>query len=433
MNVLTVAAAFRVTKEADNVQAQCAEVTLMATESLRDLIDHTSAIGIEHTLGSVFEFFRHHEHEFVAILDGGKFVGLCSRQELGMLLGSQYGFSLHAHRPVSMCFRQSPIQLIDDWSVYDAFELVFARSTDAFYDDVVVLDREGNFLGLIFTHTLVRLQNHYHREGISLLKNQAHAIAAHNRCMEADLELCGVLQKALLPERFPQVASHAFNFSYSYQSFRMVGGDFFHVQQIDDDAVGILLADVMGHNIRSALIATMMRALMEELAPKYRDAGLFLMHLNKRLAGILSRTGHEVIYATASYLILDAATLSCSFSTAAHPAPILISGSDGEAQVIDHPESGTLLGVFEESEYKTMTFGLLPGDAVLLYTDGILEAENVRSEFFGQSGILSSLARYGRERPEAPILDVLMNDASEFTGPKGFADDICLLLVSIAD
>jgi serine phosphatase RsbU (regulator of sigma subunit) len=405
----------------------------MDMESLQDLIDHTSSIGVHHTLGSVFEFFRHHEQEFVAILDGQRFVGLCSRQELGMLLGSQYGFALHAQRPVSMCFRQSPIQLIDDWSVYDAFELVFARGTDAFYDDVVVLDREGNFQGLIFTHTLVRLQNHYHREGISLLKNQAHAISAHNHCMEADLELCGELQKALLPERFPQVSSNAFNFSYCYQSFRIVGGDFFHVQQIDDDAVGILVADVMGHNIRSALITTMMRALMEELAPKYRDAGLFLTHLNKRLAGILARTGHEVIYATASYLILDAATLLCGFATAAHPAPILISGGDSNAQVIDHPEAGTLLGVFDDSEYKTMTFGLSPGDAVLLYTDGIVEAENLRSEFFGQSGILSSLERYRLERPEALMLDELMKDASDFTGAKGFADDVCLLLVKIAD
>jgi len=403
----------------------------MAMESLQDLIDHTSSIGVEHTLGSVFEFFRHHEHEFVAILDGQRFVGLCSRQELGMLLGSQYGFALHAHHSVSTCLRQNPIQLIHDWTVYDAFERVFARSTDAFYDDVVVLDREGNFLGLIFTHTLVRLQNHYHREGISLLENQAHAIAAHNHCMEADLELCGELQKALLPERFPQVTSNAFKFSYCYQSFQIVGGDFFHVQQIDDDAVGILVADVMGHNIRSALVTTMMRALMEELAPKYRDAGLFLMHLNKRLAGILGRTGHEVIYATASYLILDAATLSCGFAAAAHPAPILISGGNGGGHVIDHAESGTLLGVFQDSEYKTMTFDLFPEDAVLLYTDGIVEAENVRSEFFGQAGILSSIARYQRERPEAKMLDVLMNDALVFAGSKGFADDVCLLLVSI--
>jgi len=356
----------------------------MSLESLQDLIDHKSSMGIHHTLGSAFEFFRHHEHEFAAILDGEKFVGLCSRQELGMLLGSQYGFALHAQRPVSMCFRQSPIQLIEDWSIHDAFELVFARGTDAFYDDVVLLDHEGNFLGLIFTHTLVRLQNHYHREGISLLKNQAHAIAAHNHRMESDLELCGELQKALMPERFPQVASNIFKFSYCYQSFRIVGGDFFHVQQIDDDTVGVLVADVMGHNIRSALITTMMRALMEELAPKYRDAGLFLMHLNKRLAGILGRMGHEVIYATASYLILDASSLTCGLATAAHPAPILISGGEGDVQVIDHPEAGTLLGVFDDSEYKTVTFGLSAGDSMLLYTDGIVEAENVRSQFLGK-------------------------------------------------
>jgi serine phosphatase RsbU (regulator of sigma subunit) len=409
----------------------------MERQTLIDLIDHETWIPAHVTLSAAFERFREHSMEYMAVLKAGEFIGLCSRQDLGMLLGSQYGFSLNASRLITECLRPNPAQLIMDSDVHEAFERVFARSIEAFYDDVVVLDRQGQFCGLIFTHTLVRLQSHYHKESISLLQHQTRAIESQNLRMEADLRLCWELQRALLPESYPSIPMpicperSAFSFRHLYQSHHIVGGDFIHVQRISEHRVGILIADVMGHNVRCALVTTMIRTLLEELAPRFSDPGELLTCLNHRLAGILARGNHEVVYATALYLMLDATDLSGQFATAAHPAPILLSNSDAKVHLIEHENGGTLLGVFDDAVYESSPISVTAGDSLLLYTDGVFEVQNPGGDLWGQSGLLQILEKAVGSHESDQLLVRIVNEAQSFSGQKEFQDDVCLLVVQI--
>ena len=409
----------------------------MDRQTLEDLIDHEHWLGAGSTLSSAFERFREHAMEFMAVLDEGEFVGLCSRQDLGMFLGSKYGFSLHASRSILECLRPHPVQLLIDSDVHEAFERVFARSIESFYDDVVVLDTCGRFRGLIYTHTLVRLQNHYHKESISLLERQTRAIESQNMVMEADLRLCWDLQRALLPESYPQVPmpNHpevsAYDFHHLYQTHHIVGGDFIHAQRISAHAIGVMVADVMGHNVRCALVTTMIRAFLDELTPRFPDPGELLTRLNERLAPLLSKGQQEVVYATAVYLTLDAETQTCSFASAAHPAPIRLSREKGSVELIEHSDGGTLLGVFDDAIFTSERFELDAGDRILLYTDGIFEVEGQTGELWGQKGLLSILEPYHHDSGSKDLLSQLVDAARRYSGQDHFRDDVCLLEIKV--
>ena len=392
-----------------------------------DLIDHSLWVEAGLTLGQTFHRFTQHTFEFMAVLDKGDWVGLCSRQELGMLLGSQYGFSLHANKRLREHLRPDPVQIAVEGDIREAFEKVFARDVNTFYDDVVVLTPAGEFLGLIFTQTLVKLQNQFHRDNIRLLEEQGQQIAA-------DLLLSRELQQALLPEQYPAFPSatapgdSVLRFHPLYQSYGIVGGDFFHVQPLSDACAAVFMADVMGHGIRSALVTAMLRALLEELAPRSGSPGELLSLLNRKLANLLSRTGRNVVYATALYMMLDTRTRTLSYATAGHPCPLRISRREGRAQWLEHPDAGTLLGFFEDLEYSTEAGEWLPGDSLLLFTDGIFEVENPRGEMFGVPGMLRVITE-NLSRPTPEILETLRQTALEHSARHQFDDDVSLLAI----
>ena len=394
---------------------------------LIDLIDHSLWVEADLTLGQTFHRFTQHTFEFMAVLDQGRLVGLCSRQSLGMLLGSQYGFSLYANKPLREHLRPDPVQISVESDIREAFEKVFARDVETFYDDVVVFSPSGQFIGLIFTQTLVKLQNHFHRENIRLLEEQGQEI-------DADLRLSRELQQALLPESYPAFPSTSnpdgsvLRFHHRYQSYGIVGGDFFHVQPISDLCAAVFIADVMGHGVRSALVTAMLRALLEELAPRSRNPGELLSQLNRKLAHILSRAELNVVFATALYMIVDAQTRSVAYATAGHPFPIRIGRRDQRTQVLQHEEAGTLLGFFEDLEYSTQLCTLEGGDSILLFTDGIFEVEDSGGELFGVPGMLRVIDN-NLSRPTAEILDELTRAALGHSAHRQFNDDVSLLAI----
>ena len=392
-----------------------------------DLIDHSLWVAADLTLGQTLHRFAQHTFEFMAVLDQGDWVGLCSRQELGMLLGSQYGFSLHANKPLREHLRPDPVQISVEGDIRQAFEKVFARDVSTFYDDVVVLTPAGEFIGLIFTQTLVKLQNQFHRENIRLLEEQGQQI-------EADLLLSRELQQALLPEKYPAFPSatapgdSVLQFHHLYQSYGIVGGDFFHVQPITESRAAIFMADVMGHGIRSALVTAMLRALLGELAPRSGSPGELLSLLNHKLANLLSRTERNVVYATALYMMLDTQTRTLSYATAGHPCPIRISRREGRAEWLQHQEAGTLLGFFEDLDYRTEVCEWAPGDSLLLFTDGIFEVEDSQGELFGVPGMLRVIGD-NLLRPTPEILETLKRAALEHSARRQFDDDVSLLAI----
>lgn len=401
---------------------------------LDGLIEHAHWLDASMTLSEAHDFFIRHACDFMAVLRNGEFVGLCSRLDVGLILGSRYGFSLNGSKKVTSLLRLSATQLVSDAELQDAFERVFSRELEYFYDDVVLLSRKGEYLGLIRTHTLIRLQNHFHRESISLLRKQSKEISDRNDRMLSDLELCWEMQRTLFPSRYPSVSAgsaHTLSVGHYYQPHAVVGGDFFHWRELSESLVGIFVADVMGHNLRSALITTMVRALFDEHASSDLAPDQVLTAMNQSLVSIMSDDSGEVVYVTACYLTIDVRDFRLQWASAGHPMPLLISADSEVVRggFLDACHRGTVLGIFGGAQFSTGTAFLKPQDRVLLYTDGIYEITNSEGEDWGDQALLAKAVSCDTELSDTEFLDAVVEEAVHFCGKSAFLDDVCLVSI----
>ena len=125
---------------------------------LRALVSHRTATQSSATMEIVFELFKNGIVNFVAVLDGERLLGMCSRQETAALLGGRYGFSLWARKPIAehLCKQETRIDVA--MPIGDVLRAVFARPDENFYDDVLLVDEKGGFVGFIATETLFKVQ-----------------------------------------------------------------------------------------------------------------------------------------------------------------------------------------------------------------------------------------------------------------------------------
>ena len=160
------------------------------------------------------------------------------------------------------------------------------------------------------------------------LARSREALRKKNEQMEDDLKMAREIQQTMLPQQYPTFPKEAdpsassFRFSHRYHPTGAVGGDYFNVLALSDTEAGVFLCDVMGHGVRSALVAAMVRALVEELKPLAGNPGKLLTQLNRDLCAILQHTGSPTL-TTAFYLVADAQKRELRFANAGHPKPLL--------------------------------------------------------------------------------------------------------------
>ncbi len=405
---------------------------------LRDLISHNNWVQADQSLGLVFQVFTNHDFDFMAVQEGGAVLGLCSRRDVGMSLGSKYGFSLFASKPVREHVLPNPVFVKIGTSINEVFTAAFARGEEAFYHDVILLDSQGGFLGLITTQTLVKLQNRHHLENIRLLERQSREISLKNEQIEEDLRLSRELQQALLPACYPVFpprspgSADRLRFHHYYRPYGIVGGDFFHVKKLDYGSAGVFIADVMGHGVRSALVTAMLRAMLGELAEnEFKDPAILVGHVNRELCKILSQVEETALFATALYVMVDTESQRFRYATAGHPLPIHVRRHKGHGEPLEHPEPGTVLGVFGGVAFVNGEASYDPGDSLILFTDGISEAANADGEEFGLARLCAALA-ISSGLPIREAFAKLIAQAESFTGLGGFTDDICLVGIDLA-
>src|SRR5215510_6349393 len=126
---------------------------------LRLLTGHHTATQASASVESVADIFKTGSANFVAVLEGSRLLGMCSRTEIAGLLGGRYGFSLWARKPIRnhLCKEETRIKIATP--IADVLRTVFARPDENFYDDVLLVDETGGFLGFIGTETLFKVQN----------------------------------------------------------------------------------------------------------------------------------------------------------------------------------------------------------------------------------------------------------------------------------
>ncbi|MGO8765777.1 MAG: PP2C family protein-serine/threonine phosphatase [Limisphaerales bacterium] len=403
-----------------------------APGDLRSLVNHQLSLTADTPLEAAQKFFGSHDLEFIAVLENDRAIGLCARRQIGMALGSRYGFSLFSRHPVRDYLVPQTLVIRTSDSIHDVLKRLSARPDELFYTDVLLEDEAGAFLGSIFVRNLVRLQHGLLLDNIHLLEHKRIEIERKNLQMEQELIMAGKVQCAMLPQSYPAFPppSPGVRFHHRYLPAGRVSGDFFHVRRISDRTAGVFICDVMGHGVRSAMITAMLRALVEEMQSEAGHPGELLERLNHNLYMIL-RQNDETMYATAIYLVLDTQTLQVCWATAGHPGPLRLRADNGSVETLPLPQEkrGKVLGLVEQSTYPTGEVALSPGDRLLLYTDGIYEIFNGDREF-GLEGLVETLQRHSSL--ETPLLlDRLLATARAFGAKLEFDDDVCLLGIDL--
>jgi serine phosphatase RsbU (regulator of sigma subunit) len=404
---------------------------------LRALVSHRTATQCNATMEAVFEIFKSGVPNFVAVLDGERLLGMCSRQETAALLGGRYGFSLWARKPIGQHLCKQETRIGVTMPIGDVLRAVFARPDENFYDDVLLVDESGGFLGFIGTETLFKVQNGLLLTNIRELEERDRVIRHKNEQMETDLRMATELQQALMPNVYPSFPADPkqpatrLRFYHRYLPASMMGGDFFHIARLSDDTAGICICDVMGHGVRAALITAMLRALIETHAAEASDPGRFLTELNSEFTRILKQTG-TLVFATVLYCVINIRDREAHFARAGHPAPLLVRRTAGEVQTVASGQgaSSPAMGLIPDAKFKKSKAKLAAGDFLLFFTDGVIEVENKEGNDFGVEGLRQSI-RSNLDQSTESLLEAVIRDVYNFSDSTALADDACLVVAEL--
>jgi serine phosphatase RsbU (regulator of sigma subunit) len=205
-----------------------------------------------------------------------------------------------------------------------------------------------------------------------------------------------------------------------------VAGDFYDFILVDEKHVGILIADVCGHGLPSALIASMLQTALAAQSPRASDPAQVLTGLNQALCGKF-----QWHFVTAAYLFLDLESSTVNYAGAAHPPLLLWRKKSGSATEV--LENGLMLGLFPDSTYSAITLPLEGGDRIVLFTDGIVEARNPSGEELGMDRLKRFVEEnhaLSAERFGDGLLDALERWSGQARG-EGQEDDITLLAIHL--
>jgi phosphoserine phosphatase RsbU/P len=200
------------------------------------------------------------------------------------------------------------------------------------------------------------------------------------RDIQQELELARRIQLSILPAEFP--ASNQFRVAAKYVPMTSVAGDFYDFLIAGEQQLGLFIADVSGHGVPAALIASMVKMAATSQRVNADHPAKLLTEMNAALFG-----NTQGQYVTAAYVHLNSATREMRYAAAGHPAMLLL--RDG--RVTEIHENGLLLSASEQSAYSEKSLPLQPGDRLLLYTDGLIEARNAEGQMFGEESLSAAM------------------------------------------
>jgi serine phosphatase RsbU (regulator of sigma subunit) len=258
---------------------------------------------------------------------------------------------------------------------------------------------------------------------ISLERARQHEEILEKRRLEEELSIAKRIQKTFLPRKKPQVPG--FDISGINIPSEEVGGDYYDFIPINENQMGIVIADVSGKGIPAALIMASVRAgLIAEIRNNYA-----IRSIMAKVNNLLFESTASDIYVTAVYGVLDPKNRIFTFSNAGHNAPIL-RRADGEMKYLI--EGGMALGMFENSKYEERPLGLSPGEIIVFYTDGVTEAKNDGQEEFGTRR-LKQVIDDSHQLGARQIRENIYEAVKKFTGVSHQEDDLTMIVFKVRD
>lgn len=266
---------------------------------------------------------------------------------------------------------------------------------------------------------------------ITELKNKEEKLKKALDQIAEDLRMAAKLQQTFLPQSYPSFIDSngrsLIQFYHFYEADIELGGDFCSVYRLGDSKAGLLICDVMGHGVRSALITGIIYTIADEIIQQSKSPGDFLTALNQRLAPIL-QSGDEFLFATAAFIIIDVVSGEVAGSLAGHPPPFLIQPKKKKVSKLEIASEmqGPALAIMNDYSYQSIYAHMNPGDELLMYTDGIFEAMNASGTEFGEEQLRKTIENYN-ELPLQELVSRIIEVVQGYTGSKRMGDDTCLL------
>jgi phosphoserine phosphatase RsbU/P len=241
--------------------------------------------------------------------------------------------------------------------------------------------------------------------------------------LEAELELSQKVQKALLPQDLPKISG--WEFAAFSQPASIVGGDYFDFLRFRDGRHALLIADVMGKGMPASMLMASLQASLKIIVPDNESPGEVLsranqiFHHNIRLTKFVS-----IVIAS-----LDPANGKITYANAGHNPPLLLSrGKGNELVVKSFRPTGAAIGLVEKADFQDESAIMAPGDTLLFYTDGIIEAVSPEREEFGEERLRKILLAGAGSSP----LDIIRSIRAElrsFAKGTPIPDDTTMIVV----
>lgn len=257
---------------------------------------------------------------------------------------------------------------------------------------------------------------------VAQLVREQQAQARARERIEQELRIARLIQQTLLPKELPALPD--WNVAAYYQPARAVGGDFYDFLSFDDGRLGIVIGDVTDKGVPAALVMATTRSMLRTAAQSEASPGQVLRQANNLLCPDIP----PKMFVTCLYAILDPACGRLRYANAGHDLPFQ-RHSDGT--VTELLARGMPLGLMPDMQYEENETTLEPGDSILLYSDGLVEAHNPNREMFGFPHLMEVL---GQHDDESPVIDFLLTQLSSFTGDDWEQeDDVTLVTLKRTD
>ena len=303
---------------------------------------------------------------------------------------------------------------------------------------------------VVLTLLMIMVVSLFYREQEALETNRALAaeLAGRNEMLRAantelahnneqfvrEMKLAQSVQLGFLPKSFPRQDKIVFD--RYYLTCEMLGGDLFDVFTLDNDHVGMYMADVAGHGVSAALISGLLKmAVTSARESPGGEAGALTARLiqpDKTLSTIndmLVKELPEYEFITMIYAVLDIPTCTFHVASAGHLSPLKYEAATRQVVSWDIPTE-TALGLVEKCAYTTVQRTVAPGDKILFFTDGLVEAMNVRGEEFGEEALRRQFGQQALQ-PPAQIITALRQSVEQHRGGEKVSDDYSILVAEI--
>ncbi|HVX13216.1 MAG TPA: SpoIIE family protein phosphatase [Pirellulales bacterium] len=287
-----------------------------------------------------------------------------------------------------------------------------------------LIDGRGRALGVVQLDTLDRRTPFDERDlellvtitrlaAVAIENARLHQAAVRSQALDRDLAIAHDVQRRFLPKQPPELAGY--EFFHFYQAAEQLGGDYFDYIRLPGNRLAVVLADVVGKGIPAALLMARLAAETRYLLVSQPDPAAALDRLG---------AGWDEGFVTMTVAVIDTATHEVRVVNAGNLAPFVCNSGGGTAQV---GEDRTCLpvGVSPDFKYDSFAFQLVPGDAVVLLTDGLSEAMNAAGQLYGIDRLRGQLVRSTGNVAE--LGNQLLADVQEFVGERPQADDMCLV------